>query len=109
MPAPVKVRMGIHTGSAHVKDDPQGQDGASYEGYATLALSQRIMSVGHGGQILLSQTTHDLVKDRLPDGTELRDLGERRLKDIVQPEHIYQVAAPDLRSEFPPLKTIETI
>jgi class 3 adenylate cyclase len=107
-PAPIKVRMGIHTGSAQLKDDPQGQ-GASYEGYGTLALTQRIMSVGHGGQILLSQTTHDLVKDRLPEGTELRDMGERRLKDIVRPEHIYQVAAPDLLSDFPPLKTLETI
>jgi class 3 adenylate cyclase len=58
-PAPIRVRMGIHTGSAQVKDDAQGQ-GASYEGYATLALTQRIMSVGHGGQILLSQTTRNL-------------------------------------------------
>ena len=105
-PAPVHVRMGIHTGSAQAKDDPQG---VSYEGYATLALAQRIMSAGHGGQILLSQTTHDLVKGRLPPETELRDLGERRLKDILRPEPVYQAAAPDLRSEFPPLKTLETI
>ena len=104
--APIKVRMGIHTGPAQVKDDAQG---ASYEGYGTLALTQRIMSVGHGGQILLSQTTHDLVKDSLPDGAELRDMGERRLKDIVRLEHIYQVVAPDLLSEFPPLATLETI
>ena len=75
--------MGIHTGSAQLKNDLQGP---SYEGYGTLALTQRIMSVGHGGQILLSQTTHDLIKDRLPDGTELRDMGESRLKDIVRPE-----------------------
>ena len=106
-PAPINVRMGIHTGSAQLRDDPQWQ-GASYEGYGTLALTQRVMSVGHGGQILLSQTTRDLVKDRLPDGTELRDMGEHRLKDIVRPEHIYQVAAPDLLSEFPPLTTLET-
>jgi predicted ATPase/class 3 adenylate cyclase len=106
-PASIKVRMGIHTGSAQLRDDPQGQ-GASYEGYGTLALTQRIMSVGHGGQILLSQTTHDLVKDRLPNGTELRDMGERRLKDIVRPEPIYQVATPDLLSDFPPLTTLET-
>jgi predicted ATPase len=66
------------------------------------------MSVGHGGQILLSQTTHDLVKDSLPDGTELRDMGERQLKDIFRPEHIYQVTSPDLLSDFPPLTTLET-
>ncbi len=106
-PAPINVRMGIHTGSAQLQDDPQGK-GASYEGYGTLALTQRIMSVGHGGQILLSQTTHDLVKDRLPDGSELRDMGECSLKDIVRPEHIYQVASPDLLSDFPPLTTLET-
>jgi predicted ATPase len=105
-PAPIKVRMGIHTGSAQLRDDPQGQ-GVSYEGYGTLALTQRIMSVGHGGQILLSQAAHDLVKDRLPDGMELREMGERRLKDIVRPEPIYQVASPDLLSEFPPLTTLE--
>jgi predicted ATPase len=67
------------------------------------------MSVGHGGQVLLSQTTHDLVKDRLPEGTELRDMGERRLKDIVRPERIYQATAPDLLSEFPPLTTLDSI
>ena len=107
-PAPIKVRMGIHTGSAQLKDAPQGQ-GVAYEGYGTLALTQRIMSVGHGGQILLSETTHNLVKRGLPEGTELRDMGERRLKDIVRPEHIYRVAAADLLSEFPPLTTLETI
>jgi len=106
-PASIKVRMGIHTGSAQRRVDPQGQ-GASYEGYGTLALTQRVMSVGHGGQILLSQATRDLVKDRLPDGTEVRDMGERRLKDIFRPEHIYQVSASDLLSEFPPLTTLET-
>jgi predicted ATPase len=107
-PASIKVRMGIHTGSAQLKDDSHG---AFYEGYGTLALTQRVMSVGHGGQILLSQTTHDLVKDRFPDpyGTELRDMRERHLKDIFRPEHIYQVAAPDLLSDFPPLTTLETL
>jgi predicted ATPase/class 3 adenylate cyclase len=105
-PEPIKVRMGIHTGSAQLRENPKG---ASYEGYATLALTQRIMSVGHGGQILLSQTTHDLIKERPPRGTELRDMGERRLKDIVRPEHIYQVTAPNLVAEFPPLATLETV
>jgi predicted ATPase/class 3 adenylate cyclase len=105
-PAPIRVRMGIHTGPAQVKDEGQG---ASYEGYATLALAQRIMSVGYGGQILLSQAVHDLVKEGLPNEAELRDMGEHHLKDIVRPERIYQVAAPDLLSEFPPLSTLETV
>jgi predicted ATPase/class 3 adenylate cyclase len=104
-PASIKVRMGIHTGTAQLKEDSHG---SFYEGYATLALTQRIMSVGHGGQILLSQTTHDLVKDK-PDGkTELRDMGERRLKDIAKSEHLYQVVAADLLADFPPLTTLET-
>lgn len=102
-PAPIKVRMGIHTGAAQLKDDAQN----TYEGYATLALTQRIMSVAHGGQILLSQTTQGLVRDRLAEGTELRDMGERRLKDIVSPVRIYQVVVADLPSEFPPLTTLE--
>ena len=105
---PSKCGWAFNTGAAQLKDDPQGH-GAFYEGYATLALTQRIMSVGHGGQILLSQTTHDLVKDKLPDGnTELRDMGERRLKDIARPEHLYQVVVADLLSDFPPLTTLET-
>ncbi|HZJ22574.1 MAG TPA: adenylate/guanylate cyclase domain-containing protein [Anaerolineales bacterium] len=102
-PAPIKVRMGIHTGTAKLRDDAHG---TFYEGYQTLALTQRIMSVGHGGQILLSQITYDLAKDKPYGGTELRDMGERRLKDIFKTEHIYQVVAPDLISEFPPLTTI---
>src|SRR5688572_11597691 len=107
-PAPIKVRMGIHTGPAQLKDDLQGH-GASYEGYATLALTQRVMSVGHGGQILLSLITYDLVKVRLPGRTELRDMGERRLKDILRSELIYQVAAPELLSDFPPLTRLQTV
>lgn len=104
-PAPIKVRMGIHTGTAELKDDSHG---AMYEGYATLALTQRIMSVGHGGQILLSQTSYDLINDRQPVGTELRDMGEHRLKDIFKSEHLYQVTTAHLLSEFPPLKTLDT-
>ena len=104
-PASIKVRMGIHTGAAQLEDV---SNGAIYEGYATLALTQRIMSAGHGGQILLSQTTYDLVKDKLPNRTELRDLGERRLKDIFRLERLYQIVADDLLSDFPPLTTLET-
>jgi predicted ATPase/class 3 adenylate cyclase len=105
-PAPIKVRMGINTGAAKLMDDSKE---TYYEGYATLALTQRVMSVGHGGQILLSQTTHDLVQDKLPDKTELSDMSEHRLKDIFRTERLYQVVADDLLSEFPPLKTLETV
>jgi predicted ATPase/class 3 adenylate cyclase len=102
-PAPIKVRMGIHTGAAQLEGK------SNYSGYATLALSQRIMSAGHGGQVLLSQTVHDLLDNNLPDDVHFMDMGERHLKDILQPEHLYQLVVPDLPSEFPPLKTLKTV
>ena len=102
-PAPIKVRMGIHTGAAQ----PEG--GSDYSGYATLALVQRIMSAGHGGQVLLSQTVHDLLDNNLPEDVQIMDMGERHLKDILRPEHLYQLVASDLPSDFPPLKTLKTV
>ena len=98
--------MGIHTGAAHLTED--NSKAGKYSGYATLALTQRIMSVGHGGQILLSQSTYDLTRDRLPEKAQLIDMGERRLKDVLRSEHLYQLSVPDLRSEFQPLNTLES-
>ena len=100
-PAPVRVRMGIHTGAAQLNNENQ------YSGYATLASTQRIMSAGHGGQILLSGTTRELVRDSLPTNAELFDLGEKRLKDLLRPEHIYQLNTSGLLTTFPPLKTLD--
>jgi predicted ATPase/class 3 adenylate cyclase len=99
--APIKVRMGIHTGTAQLDDDKQ------YSGYATLASTQRIMSAGHGGQVLLSGATRELVRDMLPMDTELQDLGEKRLKDLLRPEHLYQLDIIGLPTAFPPLKTLD--
>jgi predicted ATPase/class 3 adenylate cyclase len=101
-PVAIKVRMGIHTGAAQLNEEKQ------YSGYAVLALTQRVMSAGHGGQILLSGATHELVRDILPTNTELQDLGERRLKDLLRPEHLYQLNASGLPSTFPPLKTFDS-
>ncbi|HSL31117.1 MAG TPA: adenylate/guanylate cyclase domain-containing protein [Anaerolineales bacterium] len=101
-PAPIRVRMGIHTGITQLSHDRQ------YSGYATLALSQRVMSAGHGGQILLSGATRELVRDSLPADSEILDLGERRLKDMIRPEHLYQLNAAGLPSSFPPLKTLDS-
>ncbi|HXQ37997.1 MAG TPA: adenylate/guanylate cyclase domain-containing protein, partial [Anaerolineales bacterium] len=100
-PAPIKVRMGLHTGAAQINDDKQ------YSGYATLASTQRIMSAGHGGQILLSGATRELVRDTLPTDTDLLDLGEKRLKDLLRPEHLYQLNVSGLTVTFPPLKTLD--
>jgi len=101
-PASIKVRMGIHTGGAQLTDEKL------YSGYTTLALTQRIMSAGHGGQILISGATRELVRDGLPADTELLDLGEKRLKDLLRPEHLYQLIISGLITTFPPLKTLDS-
>jgi predicted ATPase len=67
----------------------------------------RIMSVAHGGQVLLSQAVADCVRDLLPAAISLRDLGKVRLKDLSTPEHVYQVVHPQLRQEFPALRSLE--
>jgi len=95
---PIRVRMGIHTGKAEVQED------GLYHGYVTLSHVQRVMSVGHGGQVLLSFPTQELVQDELPKGVELRDLGQRQLKDLTRSEHIFQLVIPNLAADFPPLK-----
>ncbi len=103
-PASIKVRMGIHTGTAQLNKDSL-QTG--YSGYTTLASTQRIMSAGHGGQILLSAATRELVRDTLPENAELIDLGEKRLKDLLRPEHLYQLNITGLPATFPPLRTLD--
>jgi class 3 adenylate cyclase len=93
--AGVRVRMGLHTGEPSVGD----------EGYLGLDVvrAARISAAGHGGQILISETTRVLLGNNLPEGTVVHDLGETSLKDI-QHEHVYQVSVDDGPSEFPPLK-----
>ncbi len=95
----VRVRMGLHTG------EPQ----LSPEGYVGIDVHQaaRVMSAGHGGQVLLSQTTRDLVEHQLPDGVSLRDLGEHRLKDLQRPVHLFQLVIAGLPSHFPSLKSLD--
>src|SRR6185503_3945123 len=103
-PAIIKVRMGIHTGAAQLQID---SNDSAYSGYATIASTQRIMSAGHAGQILISGATHELVRDVLPTDTELLDIGEKRLKDLLRPEHIYQLNIAGLPTTFPPVKTLD--
>jgi predicted ATPase/class 3 adenylate cyclase len=95
----LQVRMALHTGAVQERD-------GNYFGPA-LSKIARLLSAGHGGQILLSLTAQELVKDSLPEGISLRDMGERRLKDLSRPEQIFQVVAPDLPSDFPPLNTLD--
>jgi LuxR family maltose regulon positive regulatory protein len=92
----LRVRMALHTGAAELRD------GDYYGG--PLNRLARILALGHGGQILLSHATRDLVADELPSHTSLRVLGEYSLKDLTRPEPIFQFVSPDLPSEFPPLR-----
>jgi class 3 adenylate cyclase len=94
--ADVRVRMGVHTGEPSVGE----------EGYLGLDVvrAARICSAGHGGQILLSETTRALLGNDLPDGVSVVDLGQQSLKD-VQHERIYELTLDDRPSSFPPLKT----
>ncbi len=96
---PLRVRMAMHTGTAQSRDD-------DYFG-PTLNRVARVLSAGYGGQILLSIATVELVRDALPAGVSVQDLGEHALKDLRRPEHVYQLTSPDLPSEFPPLKSLE--
>ena len=95
----IKSRMAVHSGAAEQRD-------GDYYG-PVLNRAARLMAAGHGGQILVSHATEELVRDSLPAGIVLRDMGERRLKDLVRPERIYQLIAPDLPADFPPLKTLD--
>src|SRR5215207_9672563 len=96
---PLRVRMALHTGAAEER-------AGDYFG-PSLNRVARLLSAGHGGQVLLSLSTEELVRDELPEGVGLRDLGERRLKDLFRPEHVFQVTASDLPARFPPLNTLE--
>jgi class 3 adenylate cyclase len=106
-PAPVRVRMGLHTGEARTRNGDSALD--PYVGYLTLTRVQRVMSTAHGGQILLSDATATLLQDTLPTGVSLRDMGEHTLKGLPEPELLWQVVAPDLRSNFAPLQTLNTV
>ncbi len=96
----LRVRIGIDTGEPTIGGD-------RYVGLG-VHRSARIMAAGHGGQILVSGTTRDLIVDELPAETSLRDLGIRRLKDIERPVHLFQVMAPGLGTEFASLKTVDS-
>jgi predicted ATPase/class 3 adenylate cyclase len=100
-PAPIKVRMGIHTGKAEIQENNE------YRGYLTLSHVQRLMSAAHGGQVLVSRGTSELIREGMPEGASLRDMGERRLKDMIHSEHIYQLVIAGLPGDFPPIKTLD--
>lgn len=95
--APIRVRMGLHSGEAHLAGD-------DYGGF-DVNRAARIAASGHGGQILVSDTTATLVADLLPAGTSLRDLGRHVLRDVPRAERIRQLDVAGLQTDFPPLRT----
>ena len=94
---PLRVRMAIHSGDAEIRD-------ADYFG-PSLNRVARLLAIGHGGQVLVSAAGAALVADDLPAGAMLLDRGEHHLKDLTRPEHIFQLGAPGLASDFPALRS----
>lgn len=94
----IYVRMGLHTGEAEF-------DGREYSGYPTLSFVQRVTSAGHGGQILVSSSTENLLREQLPEHIGLRNMGLQKFAGVSSAVRIYQVIAPELPTEFPPLRT----
>lgn len=91
--------MAVHTGEAEVREN-------DYFGRAVNRVA-RILEIGHGGQILVSGSARELLHGSLPEGVELLDLGEHRLKDLERPEHVYQLVHSDLSEEHPPLRSLD--
>ena len=98
---PLRVRIGLHTGSAEARD-------GDYYGPA-LNRAARLMAAAHGGQVVCSEVTADILRDELYDEVDLVDLGEHRLPDLGRPEHVFQVRVPGLVEEFPPLRSLDAI
>lgn len=96
---PLRIRIGIHMGHAEYSN-------GDYIGYVTLSKAQRLMSIAYGGQILITKVIFDRILNNKEEFL-IRDFGLRKLKNINQPEHVYQIYTKDLQSEFPPLKTAD--
>jgi class 3 adenylate cyclase len=95
----LRVRCGLHVGVVERRDN-------DYFG-SPVNRAARIMDAAHGGQVLLSQAVVDCVCKHLPSASSLRDLGRVRLKDLAMPEHVYQLVHPQLRQDFPALRSLE--
>ena len=94
---PLKIRMGLHTGHADLRE-------GDYYGSAVNRCA-RVRSLGHGGQVLLSLATEQVIADYLPEQVEIVDLGLHPLKGLKRPEQIFQMVISDVPSDFPPLQT----
>jgi predicted ATPase/class 3 adenylate cyclase/DNA-binding CsgD family transcriptional regulator len=100
--APIRLRIGLHTGEVQLRD------AGNYVG-ATINRTARLRDLAHGGQTVLSGTTEDLVVDTLPADAWLTDLGRYELRGVTRPERVVQLCHPDIRNDFPPLRTSKTV
>ncbi len=100
--APISLRIGVHTGEVQLRDE------GNYIG-STINRTARLRNLAHGGQSVLSGTTEDLVVDALPADAWLTDLGTHELRGVARPERVVQLCHPDLRNDFPPLRTAKSI
>lgn len=100
-PRPVRVRASLHSGPAELEL-------GDYYG-STVNRAARLRAIAHGGQVLLSGATHDLVQDHLADNLAVTDMGWHRLKDLTRPEHVFQLDVDGLSGEFPPLKSLDAV
>ena len=98
--AALRVRMALHTGDAKLRDE------GNYFGPAVIRCA-RLRALAHGGQVLLSRATCDLVHGRLPEEATLVDLGEHRLRDLGRPEHVFALSHPDLPTVLKPLHSLD--
>jgi hypothetical protein len=96
---PLRVRMALHTGEARVR-------GGDHLDHTPINRCARVRAAGHGGQVLLTKATSDLVAGRLGSGFALKQLGEFRLRDLAGPELIFQLTHPELPVDFPPIHTL---
>jgi len=97
---PLRARMGLHTGAGALVGD-------QYESQP-LNRCARLMAIAHGGQVIVSEAVEPLVRGALPQGVELVDLGEHRLRDLARPMHVFQVAHRELPRDFPALVSLDT-
>jgi predicted ATPase/class 3 adenylate cyclase len=100
--APIRLRIGMHTGEVQLRDE------GNYAG-PTINRTARLRDLAHGGQTVLSGATEDMAVDRLPAGAWLTDLGTHQLRDLPRPERVVQLCHPDLRNDFPPLRTPKSV
>jgi predicted ATPase/class 3 adenylate cyclase/DNA-binding NarL/FixJ family response regulator len=100
--APIRLRIGLHTGEIQLRDD------ANYIG-PTINRTARLRDLAHGGQTVLSGATEPLVVDRLPADAWVTDLGVHPLRDLPRPERVVQLNHPDLRNDFPPLRSANNV